>query len=327
VVANGGLELDNGLGGAQNWLSAQSQPPVWTNSDGYIAPGCMVIAVTNVVAAPNGSEMQQNTVLEGNPVTPGESYNFSFWAKQISSVGGYVQLYAVQWLNGPTFISQVTANFTGGNGTWANITANGLVAPAGATTALIQILGNTGATAGDAGQVLIDDVSLAAASLTGGPNVLAPTVQQAMTFTGTIQTNGITAGDATGTVTFNTNSVQLSVNAVTGGVANSAGTTINPPYTVTAIYSGDGTYLGSTGTLTVGGTGPSGPALLTNSVSGGVLSLSWPASQGWRLQMQTNSLTSGLGTNWTYITDGTLSSTNITVDATKPTVFYRLKYP
>jgi hypothetical protein len=43
--------------------------------------------------------------------------------------------------------------------------------------------------------------------------------------------------------------------------------------------------------------------------------------------MQTNSLSTGLNTNWTYVTDGSVSSTNITVDATKPTVFFRLVYP
>jgi autotransporter-associated beta strand protein len=95
--------------------------------------------------------------------------------------------------------------------------------------------------------------------------------------------------------------------------------------------------LGWTNNLAVNGTigvyqasaGPSGPEQLTNSYSAatGILSLSWPAGQGWRLQMQTNSLTTGLGTNWEYVTDGSVSSTNITVDATKPTVFYRLAYP
>jgi autotransporter-associated beta strand protein len=73
--------------------------------------------------------------------------------------------------------------------------------------------------------------------------------------------------------------------------------------------------------------GPSGPAYITNSVSGSYLSLSWQAGQGWRLQVQTNSLTTGLGTNWFYVTDGSVSSTNIMIDATKPTVFYRLTYP
>ena len=72
---------------------------------------------------------------------------------------------------------------------------------------------------------------------------------------------------------------------------------------------------------------PVGPGRLTNSVSGQTLSLAWPANQGWRLQMQTNPITIGLSNNWFYVTDGSISSTNITVDSTMPTVFYRLRYP
>jgi hypothetical protein len=81
------------------------------------------------------------------------------------------------------------------------------------------------------------------------------------------------------------------------------------------------------GVLSVVTAGPSGPATLTNSLSGSLLSLSWPAGQGWRLQVQTNSLATGLGTNWFYLTDGSVNSTNITVISANPTVFYRLKYP
>ena len=80
-------------------------------------------------------------------------------------------------------------------------------------------------------------------------------------------------------------------------------------------------------TAAVGSVGPSRPATLTNSYSSGALSLSWPAGQGWRLQQQTNGLAVGLFTNWTYVTEGTISSTNITIDATMPTVFYRLMWP
>jgi fibronectin-binding autotransporter adhesin len=79
------------------------------------------------------------------------------------------------------------------------------------------------------------------------------------------------------------------------------------------------------GTVSVTTTGPSGPATLTNSVSGSTLSLSWPA-EGWRLQCQTNGLDAGLGTNWVDLTDGSTSSTNLTIDPTKPSVFYRLKF-
>jgi hypothetical protein len=73
--------------------------------------------------------------------------------------------------------------------------------------------------------------------------------------------------------------------------------------------------------------GPGGPERLTNSYSSGVLSLSWPSGEGWRLQTQTNSRTVGLKTNWAYLTDGSVSSTNVAVDPTQPTVFYRLAYP
>jgi hypothetical protein len=86
-------------------------------------------------------------------------------------------------------------------------------------------------------------------------------------------------------------------------------------------------YITGSGSLLVAIPGPSGPAYLTNSVSGGTLNLSWPAGQSWRLEMQTNSLTTGLSTNWTDVTPGTASSTNITINANQPTVFYRLIYP
>lgn len=87
------------------------------------------------------------------------------------------------------------------------------------------------------------------------------------------------------------------------------------------------TFSFTNGVLTVVSAGPSAPAHLTNSYSAGVLSLAWPAGQGWRLQMQTNSLSVGLGANWGYVTDGSVSSTNITVDSAKPSVFFRLTYP
>ena len=233
LIANGGFDNDTGSSPdtAQNWKGVQSQPPVWINTDGYTAPGCMDLAVTNSTADPNGSEMQQNTLLQGNPVNPGDSYNLSFWAKQISSGVSYVQQYNVQWLgSGSVFLGQSGfVHFSGGSGGWAHITQTGIVAPAGAVTALIQIIASTGAVLGGSGEVLIDDLSLASTTLTGGPNILAPTVQTSMSFVATVQTNGIAAADATGTVNFKTNSIQFSVNPVSGGLAASTGTSINPP--------------------------------------------------------------------------------------------------
>lgn len=68
---------------------------------------------------------------------------------------------------------------------------------------------------------------------------------------------------------------------------------------------------------------------LTNSLSGSALTLSWPADHiGFNLQAQTNALSTGLTTNWFNVAGSASTNTvTITVDPTKPTVFYRLVYP
>ena len=72
---------------------------------------------------------------------------------------------------------------------------------------------------------------------------------------------------------------------------------------------------------------PSTPPAITSTVSGNSLNISWPADHiGWVLQVQTNSLSSGLtSTNW-YDVPGSQNTTSqtITVDPNSPAVFYRL---
>ena len=88
--------------------------------------------------------------------------------------------------------------------------------------------------------------------------------------------------------------------------------------------------LATDGTITLvsGGISPinSNPPPILTSLSGNILSLSWPTNSGWTLQMQTNNLSTGLGTNWVDLPGSTsITSTNITIDPTAPTVFFRLK--
>ncbi|HZI33061.1 MAG TPA: hypothetical protein VFF11_12025, partial [Candidatus Binatia bacterium] len=65
---------------------------------------------------------------------------------------------------------------------------------------------------------------------------------------------------------------------------------------------------------------------LVISVSGSQLQFTWPADHtGWRLQSQTNSLESGLGTNWVTVPDST--NQNQFVEPISPangSVFFRL---
>jgi autotransporter-associated beta strand protein len=86
------------------------------------------------------------------------------------------------------------------------------------------------------------------------------------------------------------------------------------------------------GTITVATVGSpiaNYPTNITYSVSSGTLSLSWPSTHlGWVLQMQTNSLSKGLSTNWADIAGSdTITSTNISIGTTNPAVFFRLRMP
>jgi fibronectin-binding autotransporter adhesin len=81
-------------------------------------------------------------------------------------------------------------------------------------------------------------------------------------------------------------------------------------------------------TLTAGGVSPiaSNPTNIVFSVSGGNLTLSWPADHtGWYLQSQTNSVSKGLGTNWVDVPgSSTLNSITVPINAANPAIFYRM---
>jgi hypothetical protein len=91
------------------------------------------------------------------------------------------------------------------------------------------------------------------------------------------------------------------------------------------LNSGSAVRLAVTAVVTVNTNSP----MLTNSLSGNTLTLSWPADHlGWRLQAQTNSLNAGLGNNWsTWPNSTNLTSIPIQLNPANPTVFFRLVYP
>jgi len=85
---------------------------------------------------------------------------------------------------------------------------------------------------------------------------------------------------------------------------------------------------GSISVLTVTPAGPTNAEPITVVSSGGNLTFSWPTI-GWRLQVQTNSLNTGLTGSWTDWPSSTTSVTNVSVpvSAVNPTTFFRLIYP
>ncbi|HEY1790767.1 MAG TPA: autotransporter-associated beta strand repeat-containing protein, partial [Verrucomicrobiae bacterium] len=82
-------------------------------------------------------------------------------------------------------------------------------------------------------------------------------------------------------------------------------------------------------TLTSGGinVNPS-PTNILASVSGNVLSLSWPTDHtGWTLQAQTNTVSTGLSNDWSNVAGSTSTNmVNMTINPANGVVFYRLFY-
>jgi beta-glucanase (GH16 family) len=166
IVVNGGFETGSGSS-VSNWSTSGSQPPVRVSTSSHGGQFSMSLAVTNPASTPNGSSIDQNVAGQGGPVVvPSQTYNFSFWAYQVSSGPSLVQNYKVTWLNssGTAIGDTGWIGFSGGGGFWTQISANNLAAPANAVNASITIYGTTGNVANGYGQVLIDDVSLASGS-------------------------------------------------------------------------------------------------------------------------------------------------------------------
>ena len=110
-------------------------------------------------------------------------------------------------------------------------------------------------------------------------------------------------------------------------------------FTDTGVLNGTAYFYVVAATNTVGGSADSNEVfarpVATNApaisvtLSGAQLQVGWPADHtGWRLQSQTNSLATGLGTNWFDVPGSeATNSLNLPVDLNNGSVFYRMAYP
>lgn len=216
---------------------------------------------------------------------------------------GTLTLNSVNTYTGPTMVNGGTL---AGNGTITGavtVNSGGTLAPGSAGAGTLTINGNLTLNAGSTSSFAVNGSTSANTSVAAG---------------GTVTYGGVLAIVPSGTFASNQKFTLFSGAGATNA-SNFSSITGSP---------GSGLAFGFTnGVLSVFSVGPSGPGYLTNSISGTALSLSWPVGQGWRLEMQTNSLTTGLRANWVDVTPGTASSTNITLNPSLPTAFYRLVYP
>jgi hypothetical protein len=72
-----------------------------------------------------------------------------------------------------------------------------------------------------------------------------------------------------------------------------------------------------------------GATNLNYSLSDNALVLSWPVDHlGWRLEAQTNSNATGLGTNWSTVPGSTMTNLlHLPLDVSSGSVWYRLAFP
>ena len=199
------------------------------------------------------------------------------------------------------------------------------VSAAGLTLSSSQTLGNSSSTAVLNGNVNASLGTLAlgfasgtpALNVTNGALTLAPTSTLKVNNTGAPLAIGsyklvskATAGNVgsvTGTVP---SAFALGGNGMVGGATNSLQITAGELY------------------LVVTATVNTSPTNIVSTVSGNTLTLSWPADHtGWKLQVQTNTLATGLGTNWfDWPNSTTTNAVSVTLDPNAPTVFFRMVY-
>ena len=251
VMVNGSFEIPaaNNVG-ATNWngpLSDGSANQYVTNEYGILLPtdgtNMLFMEGTNGTGALVSSDLF--------PINGGLTYRVLFDAVNPVTLNGGNPQYQIQFFdtNGGFVSGSGFGSLASVGSSWTTI-SNNYAAPANAASMTIEFLEAVGG--GGHWVTLYDNVRVSALAGIGGTNVLSPTIQLGANFTGIVMSNGVTpATAASGTITFLTNTVGLSTNTIALGSATSATAILTPPYTVTAIYSGDSTYIGSSNTLTV----------------------------------------------------------------------------
>ena len=224
---------------------------------------------------------------------------------------------------GSTTLRSGTLIINGSLGTNTVSVSGGLLGGNGAIGGVLTVTGGTLAPGGSVGRLTVSN----SVALGGGATSVfelnkALLTNDVLRVTGTLNYGGtLTVNNLAGTLAVN-DSFKLFYAASTSG----AFAQTNLP----ALAAGQGWVFDPVGgTVTVVQTvATNGVNITTIATSGGV-QLGWPADHtGWRLQVQTNPLTVGLGTNW-FDLGGTAATNSWLVqpDSGNGSVFYRLIFP
>ena len=205
----------------------------------------------------------------------------------VTNIGGTLTGTGV--INGPVVIASGTLNPGVSTNLGETLTINNDLTLNG--TALVQI--------GKSGLTPVNDAVVGVTNINYGGTLIVTNATGAT----------IVAGDAFGL---------FSASGIKSG--NFTSVVVQPP-----VAGLTNTFNPATGTLTFSSLVVTPPTLAFTNNGGGSLQFSWTGS--FKLQSQTNTLSTGLGTNWGDYPGGGSSPVNVTLDPTKGSVFFRLAQP
>ena len=282
---------------------------VYTNSAGT------TLYLTNYQAAVTSVSTTTTVASSANPSTYGQSVTFT--ATIAPQSGSTVPTGAVQFkTNGVALGSPVTVSTGASPDGTAVSPAVGSLTVAGSPYVVTAEFTATGSFLNSTG------------TLSGGQSVNKATPTLTLQATGIIAGQTLAASSLAASAATNANNGV----SVAGGFAFADSTILAPlagatNVTVNFTPSDTADYNANSGIVPVQVSVPATATNLTRSVSGGVLTLSWPANYtGWILQSNAVSLTSS-GSWFTVPNSTNVNSVGITLDPTQPKVFYRMLRP
>ena len=224
---------------------------------------------------------------------------------------------------GNSNIDYTIMNINGGSATLGPVLLNSSTAANGILninggTVTVQGITHTGS---GAATLSLDNCTLNLSLTNNGNPVTAPIVAGSFSASDTVNLGINGTGFTVGQFPL------ISYTGTIGGSGFPALNLVSLPSDVTAVLSNDVANLSVDLVITAAPLSiNTNPTNIVVSASGGNLSLSWPADHlGWFLQVQTNALSAGLGTNWVDV-PGSSTVTNVVVpiNPINPTVFYRM---
>jgi autotransporter-associated beta strand protein len=236
---------------------------------------------------------------------------------------GTLTLSGVNTYTGPSAVTKGTLQVSGSLVSDVNVAANGTLAGTGSVGGQVMVTGTIapGTNAATGTLTVSSNVTINS----GGTNVMklnkTGATNDVLSVSGTLTYGGtLSLTNLSGTLAAGNSFKLFSAGTYSGSFAHVL------PATPGAGLGWGTSTLNTDGTLRVVATTPSN---ITAIFSGNQLHLSWPADHiGWRLQSQTNSLSTGLGTNWADVVgSGAVNSISVTVNPANGTVFYRMAFP